>query len=248
MLDDRPWKHGPLKACLFDFGGTLDADGVTWQDRLFPLYWKHGLRVDREVFRQAFYRADDTLIEERALWDASLRETVEVQVAKVMEGLPISSGERLGKAVAADFLADVEATVARNRPSLEKLRSVFRLGIVSNFYGNLERVCSDLGILDLFDCLVDSSREGVMKPDARIFRSALERLGLEPEQAVFIGDNVFRDMQGARAAGMPHVWLAGASSSVGQPCCPGDPVIWSLEELPPLLLDGRPEPRGGRTP
>ena len=67
------WKvEESLKACLFDFGGTLDADGATWQDRFYALYGKHGVCVDREAFRQAFYDADDTLTETRALEAAGL--------------------------------------------------------------------------------------------------------------------------------------------------------------------------------
>lgn len=128
-------------------------------------------------------------------------------------------------------------------PPLALLGTRYRLGIVSNFYGNLERVCEDLGILDLFDCIVDSSREGVVKPDPRIFHAALERMCIRPDEAVFVGDNPGRDMEGAKRVGMPHVLLAGKSAQRPETCCPGDPVIHSLSELGPLLRVGRQEDR-----
>ena len=56
-MKTRSWTSDDLKACLFDFGGTLDSDGVTWQDRFYAPYEKHGIQVDREAFRQAFYSA-----------------------------------------------------------------------------------------------------------------------------------------------------------------------------------------------
>jgi len=233
-----PWDRGPLRACLFDFGGTLDSDGATWQDRFFRLYCKHGISVDREAFRQAFYRSDDSLIETGVLREAGLQETLERQVDKVLGALAVHSEKQVGKWIVADFLGAMQETIRRNRPLLEELRHRFRLGVVSNFYGNLEKVCSDLGIRDLFDCLVDSSLEGVMKPAPGIFLAALERLGVLAGEAVFIGDNVCRDMEGAKGVGMPHIWLAGESGKDARPCCPDDPVIRSLADVVPLLLNG----------
>lgn len=235
-MNSLPWDPGSLRACLFDFGGTLDADGATWQDRFFRLYRHHGISVDREAFRQAFYRADDSLIETGILRGAGLRETLERQVNKVLESLPVRAGDRARASIVEDFIGATRETVRRNRRVLEQLRPRFRLGIVSNFYGNLTEVCSELGIRDLFECLVDSTLEGVMKPAPGIFLAALGRLAVKPSEAVFIGDNVSRDMEGAKGLGMPHVWLTGESGRTLGPCCPDDPVIQSLEELVPLLL------------
>ena len=50
-----------LKAIFFDYGGTLDADGVNWQDRFYPIYQAHGVAAERETFRQAYYKADDNI-------------------------------------------------------------------------------------------------------------------------------------------------------------------------------------------
>jgi FMN phosphatase YigB (HAD superfamily) len=64
-------------------------------------------------------------------------------------------------------------------------------------------------------------------------------MGVQPEEAVFVGDNPGRDMEGAKGVGMPHIWLAGEDPERAKPCCPGDPVIRSLDALEWLLLDGR---------
>ncbi len=236
----------PPKACLLDFGGTIDADGETWQDRFFSLYVKHGIEVDREAFRKAFYFADDTLTESLALEGQGIRKTLEAQVEKVWNALHLENGRGTREAIVEDFLQDMRRTVDRNRAVLERLRSRCLLGIVSNFYGNLETVCSDLGIRDLFDCIVDSARVGATKPDPRIFHAALDRMGVAPEEAVYIGDNPFRDMEGAKGVGMPHIWLVGRTDRDDlTPCCPGDPVIRSLEEVPDLILvpDGKAQAR-----
>ncbi len=93
-------------------------------------------------------------------------------------------------------------------------------------------------IKDLFVCALDSTIEGITKPDPGIFKAALARLSVRPDQAVYIGDNIYRDMEGAKSIGMHHIFLAGGHQYDAKPCCPQDPVIHSLEELGPLLLKG----------
>ena len=51
-----------LKAVLFDFGGTLDADGVAWRERFFRLWRGEGEEVARDRFDRAFYASDDALV------------------------------------------------------------------------------------------------------------------------------------------------------------------------------------------
>ena len=54
--------NAPVKTLLFDFGGTLDADGVAWKERFHALYRAEGLDLDGEAFAPAFYAADDPLV------------------------------------------------------------------------------------------------------------------------------------------------------------------------------------------
>jgi HAD superfamily hydrolase (TIGR01549 family) len=235
----RSWTRDDLKACLFDFGGTLDSDGVTWQDRFYALYEKHGVEVDREAFRQAFYYADDSLVETGEIEEAGLMETLLAQAQRVWGALGLDDQSRVLGAIVTDFFDGMKWHIERNRTLLELLGDRYELGIVSNFYGNLHRVCEDLIIQGLFHCLIDSSRVGLVKPDPRIFQAALDRMSIQSYEAVFVGDNPRRDMEGAKGLGMPHIWLAGEDVGRRRPCCPGDPVIPSLDALGPLLLEGR---------
>ena len=232
------WMAEDLKACLFDFGGTLDADGTTWQDRFYPLYQKQGFQIDREQFRFAFYQADDSLKEIMPTRKSNIRETLEMQVTKVFKALTLTPEASQIGFIVENFLNGMKKHIERNRPLLGKLKKQYALGIISNFYGNLDVVTRDLGIDDLFDCIIDSSLEGVMKPDPEIFHAALSRLSIAPDQAVFIGDNIYRDMEGAKAIGMPHIFLAGEFQFETKPCCAEDPIIHSLPEIQSLLLAG----------
>ena len=110
----------------------------------------------------------------------------------------------------------------------------YRLGIVSNFYGNLEFLCEEIGYRKFFDTVIDSARVGVSKPQPAIFQAAVEKLGCLPEQVIFVGDNPVRDMAPAKALAMPHVWL-NTLHPERQACCEDDQVIRSLLELREIL-------------
>jgi putative hydrolase of the HAD superfamily len=218
---------------LFDFGGTLDADGLPWKERFFRLYRAEGLALAPGDFDPAFYAADDALVGTIPP-TLSLRDTVFRLARAVTEGLRPGDG-LLAERVAGRFLADALEHLRRNAPLLSRLRGRYRLGIVSNFYGNLPAVCHNVGVGPLFSVIVDSAQVGLRKPDPRIFQRAVDELGTTPAAATFVGDSLARDMTGARAVGMGHIWLVGEGAEGAEPCCPGDPVIRSLEDLERVL-------------
>lgn len=218
-------------AVLFDFGGTLDADGVPWKERFFRLYLDEGLDIARERFDPIFYEADDALVGAIPV-TLSIEDTVDRLAAGVTQA--VRPGDRaLAARVGRRFLDATRAQIDRNRPLLARLAARHRLGIVSNFYGNLPTVCDNLAVRPFFNVIVDSTQVGWSKPDPRIFRKAAEDLGVPLVRSVFVGDSFARDMAGARAVGMRHIWLAGGGGS--EPCCPGDHVVGSLGEVEALL-------------
>lgn len=221
-----------VEAVLFDFGGTLDADGLTWGERIAGCCRDEGVTIDASVFDAIFYAADNELV---GVVPSTLpfRDTVFRLVAGLARGLGLGDDAPVDR-VTTRFVDRARQTLDRNRPLLAALGGRYRLGLVSNFYGNLAAVCQECGIRDLFSVILDSTEVGWMKPDPRIFRKATEALGLRPAAAVFVGDSLPRDMAGARAAGIPHIWLTPDPRRA--PCCPGDRVIPALTTLKGILL------------
>ena len=115
---------------------------------------------------------------------------------------------RRGERAARRFLAEAETCFARNRPFLRELAGRYRLGIVSNFYGNLEAVCAGAGLSAFFGAMADSNRVGADKPDPAIFEAAMRPLGATAATTLFVGDSLHRDREGARRLGMDFVWIA----------------------------------------
>lgn len=64
-----------------------------------------------------------------------------------------------------------------------------------------------MGIRDLFDFILVSEEAGVKKTDHRIFELAMNKLGLSPEQCLYIGDHPKNDIEGAGLAGMKTIWF-----------------------------------------
>ncbi len=96
-------------------------------------------------------------------------------------------------------------------PALARLRALgVRLVVVSNANGTVAAMFERLGLAASVDLIVDSHREGVEKPDPRLFRIALERAGADAREAIHLGDLYHVDVVGARAAGIRATLLDAA--------------------------------------
>ncbi len=85
----------------------------------------------------------------------------------------------------------------------------YRLGAVTNRgYGGprFHEEMRELGLAQLFEATVISCDIGYMKPHPRIFQYTLERMGIEAQEAVMVGDNLRADVEGAKTLGMLAVW------------------------------------------
>ncbi len=81
----------------------------------------------------------------------------------------------------------------------------YRIGVVSNAEGRVEQDLEGAGFRGLLETVVDSHRVGVEKPNPKIFAIALERMGVGPENAIYVGDVPAVDVAGARAADLTPV-------------------------------------------
>ena len=81
------------------------------------------------------------------------------------------------------------------------------LGVITNGgAARQQEKLESLGLGSFFAAVLISEKEGLRKPDPRIFARALERCGVRPDEAVFVGDHPEADGAGAKAAGLIPVW------------------------------------------
>jgi len=211
----------PTRAILFDFGGTLDHPHH-WLDRFVRHYHAAGMRLTRAELDVAYSHATRTAYQAgEEVHRHSLRELVKYLVAhqfdhlhrhgpdSVREHLAGLGEERhdLANRIASGFAEESAEGLARSRALLKELSHEFKLGVVSNFYGNLQVVLFEAGIRELIQVAIDSKHMRVFKPDERIFVAALKVLDLPHNQVAMVGDSLHKDCAPARKLGMRSIWL-----------------------------------------
>jgi len=115
------------------------------------------------------------------------------------------------------FLAEMYRGISRRRlqlypgvkPVLDELHSRFKLAILSDAQRAWARPeLRAVGIDSYFDPIVISGDYGFRKPDRRLFEAALAGMGLEAENVVFVGNDLYRDIFGAGQLRMKTVFFA----------------------------------------
>ena len=236
------------RAVFFDVDFTLIYPGPSLQGEGYAYFCaRHGVMVDPLLFRAAVGQAAPVLDEVKAHnYDAQVfidytRAIIE-HMGGAGPGADLAAREIYGEWAACRhfFLYDdVEAT-------LRALAGAgLKIGLISNTQRPLDEFAAHFELRDLFSAAVSSAQLGYLKPHPAIFEAALAAIGVPAASAVMVGDSVKADIEGARQIGMRAVLLrrsgAGLSSPLLRNLGPGYedvPVIASLAELPPLLLEG----------
>lgn len=91
-------------------------------------------------------------------------------------------------------------------PTLEALRGKYKLGVISDTWPSIVPVLEEFGLPGYFDTLTYSFEVGCFKPDPRMFADALGKMGLPPEQCVFIDDTA-QNLVGAQKLGIQPVQI-----------------------------------------
>ena len=225
-----------IEAILFDFGGTLDDDGRDWFARLYSHVVRRLGRADRE----AFYRYADKAAHHAMTLADTAQLDMDGMVARLCEHIHEQwRGENgdgdLGWApaeVITDFMAEARSVLERNRKVMQQLAQRFRLGVISNNWGNTAGWCAQFDLEEYLDTMVDSAVVGASKPERAIFQAALDELGLPARACVYVGDRYGCDVLGARAAGLQAVWMG---TGDGETTVDETQFLARIAQLPDLL-------------
>ena len=99
--------------------------------------------------------------------------------------------------------------------SLIKLKSLnFKLGLISNMDKLGSELLNEFKLSEYMDICVTSKEANVEKPDPQIFNLALSKLNIKPEEAIYVGDQILSDVEGASNSGMTPVLMDRENSHV----------------------------------
>lgn len=205
---------------LFDFYGTL-ARAVSWGDTHEQVFARHGLTFDAGRWGWNFIgeaNDGDEHVEHSADRDAYV--AWERQRLR-RRARACGVGEDDLEALVADLHTASKTytlEVYHEVPGvLAELRSRgLTVAICSNWDWDIDRAVAGAGLEGATDLVVTSAQAGARKPHPRIYRHTLERCGVEPAEALFVGDTLYADVEGPLAYGMAavHVWR---DDMVGEP-------------------------------
>ncbi|MCD7709812.1 MAG: HAD family hydrolase [Porphyromonadaceae bacterium] len=232
-----------IKGMLFDFGGTLDTNGIHWGIVLQEAYHNAGIVLEDSAFQEIYTQTERKLGSQPIIapTDTFLevmqkKTTLQLDYAITHHLLPDTPDIRRRMTVVAEYgYALARRCTARTCPLLQKLKGKYRLAVVSNFYGNLPTVLADFGLDRYFDTIVESQQVGVRKPHPEIFRIALESLGLSSDETLVIGDSYKNDIAPALSLGCIPIWLKGRGWDERENVHTAPYVITDLLDLPSLL-------------
>ena len=223
-----------IKAVIFDFGGTLvggrlDVEG--YRQRLLDYIRSLGYRVSERALRRAI---NGMLVKLRKARERNKELRFEELYSRVLLRLGINPTEEVLDQIYELYKRSyLFETVSGAEETLQSLYGRYKLAVVSNATSQLPRFAlKKSGLTKLFQVVVVSRDLGVRKPDPEIFRYALEKLKVKPEEAIHVGDSIKHDVKGAKKAGIKVVWIKTEGEEITEE---PDHVIKGIAELPKII-------------
>jgi putative hydrolase of the HAD superfamily len=239
-----------IRAIAFDVNGTLvrilteDGSDQVFRSAAHVLTYQ-GIDLRRVQVRDLYFRImreqQRASPEEHPEFDAVgiWRSIVEAHPTDFTRALPAAKLEQLPL-----FLAEMSRAISRRRLGLyphvrkvlDALREHYPLAVVTDAQsayarGELHKV----GLLDYFDPVIVSGDHGYRKPDRRLFQFALDAMGVAAENVLYVGNDMHRDIFGAREVGMKTVMFDSDQGTKVHLDCVPDFTITDFRDLLKIL-------------
>lgn len=239
-----------IKGLLFDLNGTvvdiftdennfdvyrimanlLDYQGVyVYPEELRELLFRY-TKEQKKISSEKYPEFDSALVFKRVLEELGGEVTKKLS-AKKREFLPQFLSEAFRAATR--FKLDLYPHV---RHVLDELKQKYRLAAVSDGQ-TLWAVpeMTKVGLKDYFEFVIVSGDLGFRKPDVRMYQKALQKMKLKPEEVIFIGNDMYRDVFGAHQAGMKTVFFKSNQGDFESNGVDADYVIYDFSQLPEAI-------------
>jgi len=196
----------------FDFGDTLVSSDPPYLTRIWlglkELGVKKALKEVECAYHNADFKVSKNLLKKK-------RFAPELYQQELGEGLLAELGIKNAQE---ELLKELSLRLSEFRPErvivpgadvlLKELsQRGYRMGIISNNDGRTREKCRAVGIENYFEFILDSTLEGMVKPDPKFFRKALSLAGVSANQAIHIGDLLGSDILGAVNIGIRAIWI-----------------------------------------
>jgi len=166
-----------IKGIIFDLGGVLLENGFYKAYEKYPQF---------EVLRERFIED----LERGRMQEEEFKQKVKA----INPQLDLQAIE--------DYVWENFQPIWETNQLLEKLAPQYKIGLLTNnVAGWVERLLEKLPTKDLLEIIVDSSQVGLRKPEPQIYQLTAQKLGLKPQECLFI-DDLPVNVEGAQKAGL----------------------------------------------
>lgn len=225
--------------CIF-----LDLDRTLWdfeansREAFLEMFEKYNLNrifPDFESFHQTYRRFNHQLWEDYRQGKIAKEALKYVRFQMTLEAFG-KKDMQLARQLGSDYVA-ISATKTHVFPYahevLTYLKARYRLFIITNGFEEVQyKKIRNSGLEEYFEGIITSEQAGVQKPHGEIFRLALQKAAVTPEESLMVGDDIEGDIKGAQAWGMDQVYFnPGKQRHQAQPTY----EIQSLQELRDFL-------------
>ena len=219
-----------FRVLTFDCYGTL----IDWETGIFsalrPILSTHGRTVD-----------DGKVLELYGEFEAEAEGGPYQPYRNVLAQVVHSFGRRLGFTPSLEEENSLAASVKSWKPwpdtvaALRQLKKKFRLAILSNIDDDLFMPTARRLVVN-FDEVITAQQAQCYKPDPKLFRLALQRIGVPPENVLHIAQSIFHDAVPAKSLGMSTVWVnrKSARPGVGAVKASAAKADWEVPDLATL--------------
>ncbi len=185
-----------IKAVIFDMFETL----ITHYES--PLYFAEHMAADMGISEERFREIWDPSGSDRSIGKLCLEEVVR----QILEANDLFSEELFTKIITKrkntkqDCFRHIHTDII---PLLEELKNQgLKIGLISNCFAEEVEVIQNSILFPYFDAPLLSYKEGIQKPDKRIYYKCMERLGVEPGECIYVGDGGSYELETASELGM----------------------------------------------
>ena len=206
-----------IKSIVFDLYGTLiDIETDESKEEIYRTIAHyltyHGVYLHRWEVRERYYRIMKQQKEVRG------EEYPEIDVEAIWNEFLMQEGIRseLIRGQLAKVIAHIYRAISRHRLQLypdvkrvlNELQAKYRLALISDAQScyALPEIRA-VGLEGYFDPVVISSHYGFRKPDPRLFQRSLDKLKLKPAEVIWVGNDMFRDIHGAKQVGIKSIFI-----------------------------------------
>lgn len=235
-----------VRGIIFDVNGTLsDIHTNEWHDDVYRMVSNllsyQGISLHANIVKDLYFRI---IKEQRAAsaeahpeFDVTgvFREIVHLHATDFTRGLQHSKREQLPR-----LLAEAHRAASRYRlelypgvaATLRQLRSKYRLAVVTDAQTPWAiPELNAVGLSGYFDPIVVSGDFGYRKPDRRLFKAALDAMGMDASEVLFVGNDMYRDVHGAQKVGMKAVFFKSNQGTQEKAGVRADYIIYEFPEL-----------------